>query len=215
MVAELVSAYKEEFRRIDRALLGRESPQGSSVVQITSSHFSEGVTTITLAMALFMADAHEGEDVIAVEANLRKPSFADVLGLQPTNSLVEVLEKSCSLANAVERVSGYNFSVLPAGTVAERQDHDVLLARLRDVLAELRNFYRYIFVDTPPVIPFGDASIVCPMVDGTVLVVASNFNRSEVVEHAIDMLKDADAKMLGILLNKREHFIPRWLYRLV
>ena len=195
--------------------MGRDTSQSSSAIQITSSHFSEGVTTVTLAMALFMADTHESEDVIAVEANLRKPSFADVLGLKSTGSLVGVFEKSCSLSSAIDRVPGYNFFVLPAGTVGDRQDHDALLERLRDVLVELRKFYRYILVDTPPVIPFGDASIVCPMVDGTFFVVASNFNRSEVVEHAIDTLKDADARMLGILLNKREHYIPRWLYRLV
>jgi len=209
----MVKAYREVFRRIDRALWCRESSESSSVVQITSSHFGEGVTTITLAMALFMAESHD--DVIAVEANLRRPSFSEMLGIEPAGSLEQVLEQSCSLERAIQRAAGYNFSILPAGPVSERQDHDVLLARLRTVLAELRNSYGYILVDSPPVISFDDASIISGVADCTVIVVASNSTRSEVLEHTIDMLKDANARMLGTLLNKREHHIPRWLYRLV
>jgi Mrp family chromosome partitioning ATPase len=215
LIAELVSEYKEEFRRIDRTVLAREGSLGSWVIQLTSSNFSEGVTTTTLALALFMAGAHEADDVIAVEANLRRPSFSEVLGLKSSGSLLSVLDQSHTLANAVQPVSGYGFSVLPAGDVGDRQDHDVLLTRLYGVLTELRGFYQYILVDSPPVIPFGDAGIISPLVDGTVLVVEANSTRSEVVEHALDKLRVADAKILGSVVNKREYHIPRWLYRLV
>lgn len=215
MIAEFVSAYREEFRRIDRALFGLEDCQQSCVIQFTSSHFSEGVTTITLAMALFMAEVHAPEEVIAVEANMRQPSFEDVLGLPSAGTLAGVLDKSDTVDTAVQQVDDHRFSVLPAGALPDRRGDDLLLPQFQDVLNQLRKSYRYILVDSPPVIPFGDASMICPMVDGTLVVVASNFTRAEVLEHTVDKLKDAEAKIPGILLNKREYHIPRWLYRLV
>lgn len=215
MIAEFVDAYREEFRRIDRALFGNEESQESCVIQFTSSHFSEGVTTITLAMALFMAEAHASDDVLAVEANLRQPSFRDVLALPEAGSLAGVLDRSEAVHNAVQQVDEHRFSVLPAGVLPDRRGDDLRLTQFQDVLGELRKTYRYILVDSPPVIPFGDASMICPMVDGTLLVVASNFTRAEVLEHTVDKLKGAEAKIPGILLNKREYHIPQWLYRLV
>jgi Mrp family chromosome partitioning ATPase len=210
-----VSTYREEFRRIDRALFGLEECQGSCVIQFTSSHFSEGVTTITLAMALFMAEIHGPEEVIAVEANLRQPSFQDMLALPSSGSLAGVLDKTNAVQDAVQQVDNYPFSVMPAGTLPERKGDDLLLTQFQGVLTELRKTYRFILVDSPPVIPFGDAAMICPMVDGTLIVVASNFTRAEVLEHTVDKLKDAEAKIPGIVLNKREYHIPRWLYHLV
>jgi len=68
-------------------------------------------------------------------------------------------------------------------------------------------------VDSPPVIPFNDATRICEVTDGVVLVVESERTRSEVVDHALDRLKSAGAEILGVVLNKREFHIPKGIYR--
>ena len=73
--------------------------------------------------------------------------------------------------------------------------------------------YRYILLDSPPVIPFIDSTIITGMVDGVVFIIESNLTRSQVVQHAIEKLKAGGGEIMGVILNKREFHIPKWIYR--
>jgi len=84
---------------------------------------------------------------------------------------------------------------------------------LEGVLAELKKMYRYILLDSPPVIPFIDSTIITGMTDGVVFVIESNRTRSQVLQNAIERLKSGGGEILGLILNKREFHIPKWIYR--
>jgi len=216
MIKELAVRFREEFYQLERAIFGKEGAAESGVIQLTSSHFDEGVSSITLALALFMVRLHPSEEVMVVEANLRQPSFDKVMNLKAEGSLLGVLQRSGKLRDAIEKVEKYGFSVISAG---RSQMTDTLISyesdleRLGDLLTVLKKKYRYILVDSPPVIPFIDATRICEVTDGVVLVVESERTRSEVVDHALDRLKSAGAEILGIILNKREFHIPKRVYR--
>ena len=87
------------------------------------------------------------------------------------------------------------------------------LQRFDGILAELKKSYRFILIDSPPVIPYMDASIIAPMTDGVVLLIQANLTRSEVVDHSIEKLESVGGKIVGIVLNKRVFHIPKWIYR--
>jgi Mrp family chromosome partitioning ATPase len=216
VIKELVHTYADQFYQLDRDLFLRQEPAGSRVLLVTSSHLGEGVTSVVLAFAMFLARIHGPEGVIAVEANLRRPSFAGVLGCKPTGSLQQVTTGAIELAQAVQRPEGYGFAVITAGVDPDKDGpivHESGMEKMAPVLAGLRETYRYILVDSPPVIPFLDPSILASQVDHVVVVVASNMTRSEVLNHAIDRLKSVGAPISGIVLNKREFYIPQWAYR--
>jgi Mrp family chromosome partitioning ATPase len=216
MIKELAVRFREEFYQLERAVFSKEGTAESVVVQFTSSHFGEGVSSITLALALFMARLRPSENVMVVEANLRQPSFDQIMNLKAEGSLLGILQKSGRLRDAIEKVDNYGFSVMPAGRAQVTDSlipYESDLERFRDVLTVLKKKYRYILVDSPPVIPFNDATRICEVTDGVVLVVESERTRSEVVDHALDRLKSAGADILGIILNKREFHIPKGVYR--
>jgi capsular exopolysaccharide synthesis family protein len=216
MIKELAVRFREEFYQLERSVFSNEGSSDSIVVQFTSSHFGEGVTSITLALALFMARLRPSEEVMVVEANLRQPVFDKIMKLKSEGSLLGILQKSNRLRDAIEKVGNYGFSVMPAGRTEVSDSlisYESDLERFRDVLKVLRKKYRYILVDSPPVIPFIDATRICEITDGVVLVVESERTRSEVVDHALDKLKSGGAEILGIILNKREFHIPKGVYR--
>jgi len=216
MIKELAVRFKDEFYQLERAIFGKEGAAQSVVVQFTSSHFGEGVSSITLALALFIARLRPSEEVMVVEANLRQPSFDKIMKLKAEGSLLGVLQESGRLRDAIEKVDNYGFSVIPAGRIQVTDSlvsYEFDFERFRDVLTVLKKKYRYILVDSPPVIPFIDATRICEVTDGVVLVVESERTRSEVVDHALDRLKFAGAEILGIILNKREFHIPKGIYR--
>ncbi|MGB6063892.1 MAG: CpsD/CapB family tyrosine-protein kinase [Desulfomonilaceae bacterium] len=216
MIKDLAVRFRDEFYRLERGIFGNDSGAESMVVLFTSSHPGEGVSSITLALALFMTRLHPSEQVVVVEANLRQPSLAEMLNLKSNGSLLGVLQRSTSLPDAIQKVDKYGFSVIPAG---QPQITDSLVSYesdldgIREVLASLKDEYKYILVDSPPVIPFIDATRICGETDGVILVVESERTRSEVVDYAIDKLKSAGADILGIILNKREFHIPKKVYR--
>ena len=87
------------------------------------------------------------------------------------------------------------------------------LENLEATLKHLRQSYQAILVDSPPVIPYIDAQIIAPMTDGVVMVVESSVTREEVLDAALAKLKGTGCEVTGIVLNKRELRIPKWLYR--
>jgi Mrp family chromosome partitioning ATPase len=216
MIKELAIRFREEFYQLERTIFGKNGAGGPGVVQFTSSHFGEGVSTITLALALFMARLRPSEEVMVVEANLRRPCFDQIMSLKAQGSLLAVLQRSGRLRDAIEKLDKYNFSVMPAGHTGVTDglvSYESDLDRLKDVFAVLKKKYRYIFVDSPPVIPYSDATRICEVTDGVILVVESEQTRSEVVDHALDKLKSAGAEVFGTILNKREFHIPKGVYR--
>ncbi len=163
-----------------------------------------------------MARLHPSNEVILVEANLRHPFIARNVEPERGRLFAGVLQRSTHLRDAIKKVDKYGFSVIPAGrpkmtdsVVSYESDLD----RIPEVLDVLKDKFRYILVDSPPVIPFVDVTRMSEVTDGVVLVVESERTRSEVVDYALDKLKSAGADILGIILNKREFHIPKKIYR--
>jgi len=216
MFKELASSFADEFYRLDRALFPRDSSTASRAIQFTAAHFSEGVTSTTLAFATFLAKVHSPNSIIVVEANMRRPSFPELLKIEPDKSLAGILQNSEPLEGAIQQTNYYGFSILPAlsGFGSEKAlERGARLENLEGVLAELKKMYRYILLDSPPVIPFVDSTIITGMTDGVVFVIESNLTRSQVVQNAIERLKSGGGEILGLILNKREFHIPKWIYR--
>jgi len=216
VIKDIASRFKDEFYRLERALFSKTGAGVSRVIQFTSSHSGEGVTSITLALAWFLAREHPTEEVVVVEANLREPCLEEILSFRSEGSLFECLQNSGSLRQAIHKLQDYNFSVIPAGGPHVTDtfiSYDFKLNRLNDVLALLKKKFAYVLLDSPPVVPFVDAITICRMTDGVVLVVESERTRSEVVDHAIEKLKSGGAEILGTILNKREFHIPKSIYR--
>jgi Mrp family chromosome partitioning ATPase len=216
MFKELASSFADEFYRLDRIIFPRDSSTKSRAIQFTASHFSEGVTSTTLAFATFLAKVHSPSSIIVVEANMRRPSFRQFLKVESDKSLAGILQNSEPLEEAIQRTNDPGFSILPAASGSGSEgglEREARLENLEGVIASLKRMYRYILLDSPPVIPFIDSTIITGMTDGVVFVVESNLTRWQVVQHATEKLKAGGGEILGIILNKREFHIPRWLYR--
>jgi Mrp family chromosome partitioning ATPase len=215
MINTLAKSFTDEFHGLERSLFNGNVP--CSTVQFTSSHAGEGVTSLTLAFAKYLTSMHGEDSVIAIETNFRDAAFHDVLGISVDNNLRTVLAGSSKLDEAIQVSMKYGFRALPAGPApvgGDSSSYPALLQRFGDsVLPELQSRFSYVLLDSPPVVPYIDSSILCRMVRGVLVVVESNLTRSEVVRHTLDKLQSGQANILGMILNKRELHIPKWMYR--
>jgi Mrp family chromosome partitioning ATPase len=217
MIKTLASAYSDQLHKLQWGLFPEEKPARTRVIQITAARFSEGVSTVTLALASSLARLFGAESTLALEANLRKPSFSQILGSGSPTSMQDALENDESAITAVARVEGFGFSVISAGSslAGDTQGPEFYLERIGILIDAFRGKFRYILIDSPPVLPYVDSDIIAGFVDGVAIVVEANSTRAEVLDVAISRLKSVDAKIFGLILNKRVLHIPKWLYKFV
>jgi Mrp family chromosome partitioning ATPase len=215
-VAQMVPAFREELHRLDQAIATEMSGKSDYAIQFASSYFGEGVSTITFSYGLFLASIYGAGHVMVIEGNIRKPSLAAMHGLNVEKGLQSVLKEKAKLRDAVVLLKDSGISVLPAEK--SQSDPDVLASErvripLGELIRESMERFRFVLIDGPPVIPFVDATLLAGVVDGVVFIIESNRTRAQVVDHALDKLGGAGARILGTILNKREFHIPGFIYR--
>ena len=218
MINTFTSAYSDELHRLQWGLFPEEKPSRTRVIQITAARFSEGVSTVTLALASSLSRLFGADSTLVLEANLRKPSFNQLLGTGSPTSMQEVLENDDLALTAVERLDGFGFSVISADSshpAIEKLGVEFYLEKIGIVIDGFRGKFRYILIDSPPVVPYVDSDIIAGFVDGVAIVVEANSTRAEVLDAAINRLKSVNAKIVGMILNKRVFYVPKWLYKFV
>ncbi len=222
MIDLCATEFRQDFDWLYREIVsGIPSDTGRAVV-FTASHFDEGVTTIVLSFGMFLAGLVGPENVVLVEGNIRRPSFRSLWDIQVEAGLESVIAGQADLADTVCPTGENEAYVLAtdgshAGSQVMPLDPKQAADRpsLGAVVERLKKEFLYVLVDSAPVIPFSDACTLAPVAGGFIFVVEAERTPSEVVNRALEKLSTSGAEILGIILNKRQFHIPRFLYRLL
>lgn len=168
-------------------------------IAVTSAVENEGKSTI--AMHLAQAIATSGKTVLLIEADMRRRSLADMLGVRSRAGIYAVLVGQVALEDAVipSTPEGMYFLDCEPGIPSPS---DVLASkRFRAFLSSVADKYDYVVFDTPPVGAFVDAAVLSSLVDGTLLVVREDGTPRDAVLKTYEQLKKADANVLGVVMN--------------
>jgi capsular exopolysaccharide synthesis family protein len=203
--------YAESYRSLRSALLflpmEGERPK---VILITSAIPNEGKSTIAANLARTLALG--GSRVLLVDADLRKGRLHELLGLQCEPGLVELLRQPDNLDNVIQRDALQNFAFLSRGK-ALGQSSDLFLSQAFDqILARLRRQFDYVLIDSSPVFAADDASTLAPKADGTLFVVRGNFSSARQVREALELLRQRQAKVLGLVFNRADTSARSYYY---
>lgn len=192
----------EEYRKLKSNIVRlTKCEQFSNMLMVTSSVGSEGKSITALNLAISLAQEYD-HTVMLVDADLRKPSLREYLGLEEKRGLAECLLDNLDIKEALVKTGIGRLSLLPAGRQMRNPTELLSSHRTRDFFTEIRNRYhdRYIIIDTPPVLPFAETRSICAFVDGVVLVVKEGAVSLKNITEAIECLKGPS--MLGIVYNQ-------------
>lgn len=168
------------------------------VIAITSSAAQEGksYTSINLAYAL----AKNGERVLLIDADLRRPSLASTLGFSRTPGLSTLL---CDGEGVPYRVGVLheNLTVIPSGDIPPNPQELVGSLRMKQLIRELSRQYDTIIIDCPPVNLVADSLTIGDVVDGYLLVVRDAVTGRREIAEAVKRLKFAGVRILGFVYN--------------
>jgi succinoglycan biosynthesis transport protein ExoP len=188
----------EAFRQLRTNLQFADVDNPRKVIVVTSSLAYEGKTTTLANLAI--AIAHTGSRVLVIEADLRRPTLADVLGLDRAIGLTSILAGRLGPAQAVQHWAGGGVDVLASGPLPPNPSELLASHRMAHLLDEFRAEYDIVLIDTPPLLPVTDAAAVAPATDGVVLVCRFKTTGREQLSEAVAALPAA-APLLGTVFT--------------
>ncbi len=205
------SQMAESYRALRTSLLLSNLGAPPRVIMVTSALPQEGKTTTSINCAVVLAQ--KGVRVLLIDADLRRPSIHKTLGMAPHSGLSNVLTGSTTLEQAITRTAVLpNLFVLAAGTPPPNPAELLASSNMRDVLAQLREQYDHIVIDTPPSLSVTDAVVLSPRADAVVLVIRSAQTTKQALRRSRDILVGVNAKVVGVLLNAVDLSSPDYYY---
>jgi len=194
------SQVAESLRSIRTNLLFMSADRDVKRLLVTSPSPQEGKTTVAANLAIVMAQS--GSRVLLVDTDLRRPRVHKAFGIQrPRVGLSTMVLGESTAAESIMATGIPNLDVLVCGPTPPNPSELIHTDSFRRVLDEITARYDRIILDSPPVGVVTDAAILSKMVDGTVLIVKSLKTTRDAAKHAVSILRDIDAEILGAVLN--------------
>jgi succinoglycan biosynthesis transport protein ExoP len=215
LVAQLLpkSHMSEAFRALRTALLLSQPDQPPQVILVTSALPREGKTTTAANLAVTLAQL--GDKTVLVDADLRKPGIGRLLNLASGKyaGLSSYLAGASSLdLVSVPHPAIPNLVAIPTGPLPPNPADLLSSHRLADAIAELRTKFKFVIVDSPPILAATDAVILSVQVDGVLLVVRSGDTPKTAFTRSRDLLVSVKSRLLGVVLNAVDAGAPDYYY---
>ncbi len=204
--AALTPAAREAFRALCASILLSDSVVPRTIL-VTSAVPGEGKTTMVEYLGKAFADS--GAKTVLLELDMRKPKLTERLHLENPDGAQGVslfLAGHGSKASApIVATATANLFVMPAGPRPPNPIALLSSERLADLLAHLKSEFRFVLIDSPPILTVADARVIGTKVDGVVLVARAKQTPRELIERARTQITNTGARMLGCALNGVEY----------
>jgi len=207
------SQMSEAFRALRTSILLSQADHPPQVILVTSALPREGKTTAAANLAVTLAQL--GDSTVLVDADLRKPGIGRLLNLGGGKyaGLSSYLAGVSSLdLVSVPHPAIPNLVAIPTGPLPPNPADLLSSHKLADAIAELRTKFKFIVIDSPPIMAATDAVILSVQADGVLLVVRSGETPKEAFTRTRDLLSSVKCRVLGVVLNAVDSSAPDYYY---
>ncbi len=202
----------EQYRTLKANLSRLKQAEGISNVVFSSSVKGEGKTTVVLNVAREFA-RERGAKIAVVDCDFKRPGIARFCGVEPEVGIEAVFAGDASLEECGVYSRRDNFTVFSVKKRPGETGEILTTSAVERVMAGLESTFDFIFYDTSPVLSTSEPLVIGGRA-GVVLVVRANSTQRESVLYAQGQLEQAGCRLLGLVLNARPSYVPRfWLLR--
>ena len=193
-------AIRESFNLLRTNLMYTisDDESGAPVFAITSENQSAGKSTIIANLAISFAQI--GQQVLLVDADLRRPSIHSFFGLNEKGKGLSELMTGIE-SDVVNKDVAPGLDVITSGRIPPNPSELITGAKFAAFIAEAKAKYDIIFIDFPPIGIVSDAVANCKSVSGYIFAIRSGKSSTKSVNEAIDSMEQVGAKIAGIVLN--------------
>ena len=179
------------------------------VIVVTSSVPEEGKSTTSGNLAIALAQS--GNSVLLVDCDMRKPSIHKNFKISNAAGTAELLLRK-KLFEEVANKYNENLTIITAGKIPPNPSEMLASRAMTAFIEEMKNEFKYIILDTPPLQAVTDAQVLSTKADGVLLVVRAGSTKREMVFNSVDLIKKVQGKVIGTVLNGVENKKNNYYY---
>lgn len=165
----------------------------------------DGVSTTAMNFAQILTDYFQYNVLLVKNFRESDPIETDAVYVSKTESSQDIL--ALTLTEKKEKLKILKKPERPQNPM--KTVHSGLIDQL---IIDLREEFNYIIFDGAPVLNNPEYSLLCSKVDGVVLVIEAGKTKKQIAQKAINYIEESDGDILGIVLNRRKYYIPKWIY---
>ena len=191
----------EAFRLLAVRLrdLRRARPINKLLITSTIPEEGKSLVVTNLGCMLTQGASHR---VLLIDADLRKPKLAERFGLERMPGLRDYLEDRQSLESSIFRLEGAGVWLLPAGQGDANALELLESASMVSMMEQLTEWFDWILIDSPPLLPLADTSVLSRLADGVLLITRQGTSKKRPLEKGLEIVDRR--KLLGVVLNSAQ-----------
>ena len=206
------SSFTEMFRVIRTRIEFIAQRKTNIMISITSAESGDGKTYFGTNLASVYAMTKR--KVILVDLDIRKPSVMGRFEKTATKGLTNYLIGECSLDEAITRLDGIDYDILPGGTIPPNPGEIIRSEKLKELLEQLRTVYDYIIIDTSPIGLVADAYSIVAIADVNLFIVRHEktnkiFFKKLAQQLKIDKVENVYAVFNDVAANGNSYYVKQ------
>ncbi|MBN1140281.1 MAG: polysaccharide biosynthesis tyrosine autokinase [Deltaproteobacteria bacterium] len=203
-----LSPLAESYKALRTAILLSPASEPPKKILITSSIAGEGKTTISVNLAIALAQS--GSRVLLIDSDLRKPRIHKVLGLSDEKGLSTYLAGISG--SEVQKGPVPNLLVMTAGPIPPNPS-ELLMSKTINVLLDMvGKKFDIILFDSSPILAVADAHPLARLFDSTILVARARKTTNDLARKSLKLLTSVGANVLGVIINAQEETDEHYYY---
>lgn len=188
----------ESYRAVRTSIMLSTADRPPKHILVTSIAPQEGKTTTAVNLAAILAQS--GQNVLLIDADLRKPRIRRIFAIETDAGLSTYLAGTSGIEFFTPKEGGH-LQVVPSGPVPPNPSELIGSKHMQDLIASLEEKFDFIIWDSPPLFAVAESLVLSKMMSGTIIVTRAGKTTFREIERGIKSLTDIDARILGVVIN--------------
>jgi len=198
-----LSAMAESYRILRTNILFALRDHPFKTLMVATGRPGQGGTTTICNLAIALAQI--GKRIILIDADMRRPSLHKFFGIGNEVGLSNILQGSCKLTDAFQKTDIENLIVIPGGPQPLNPSELLGSEKMKGIVAMLQDHCDLVLFDTPSTVVFSDGPMLASWIDAVIMVVSANQAPRGTEAQTRDLLRRANANILGVVVNRMQH----------
>jgi capsular exopolysaccharide synthesis family protein len=176
--------------------LRRQRPLKKVLVTSTIPQEGKSMVAANIACTLALRTQHK---VLLLEGDVRRPTQSNIFGIPQKPGICEWLKGERTLIESMYRLEGPGIWIFPAGVGTGNSLELLQSGGATPMMEQLMNWFDWVVIDSPPILPLADTSVWTNMADGILLVTRQGITQKRQLKRGLEAL--GTQKLIGAVLN--------------